>query len=433
MLPREVVSYAGSVLAPIFTRSDPDAQSAWRAWRDGDLHEAQARSEQLLGRQTSSEQARDEASHILALTAHVQGRHTEALVAYRSIGKRYRARSKLDEPILWSYVRLGEVRAAHAFASERGLLKSVGVKEQLRLALEHPMCVESPDVVELPFTDDSFSTLMPGIHVRLNGQPQVARLDTGGSFIHLTRSQADALGVRYAGCGRDFAGLRTAELCHGVADLELGSARFRNCPVLVHSDEAMPVRTVADAFNAEMNLVIGTCLLERFLSTIDSPGRRLVLSRRGNLSARSDHMARLDGRAYEVPFALLGSHLMIARGTIGTDRRVSFFIDSGLAVFRQDQGQAALLLRDLTVREWGIESPKADEFAEIRAPVALGAAAQLGLKAYVVPERTWRAFGDWSGMNVAALLSHAFFRHYRWTIDFDRHVFTLQKPAASCP
>jgi len=31
-------------------------------------------------------------------------------------------------------------------------------------------------------------------------------------------------------------------------------------------------------------------------------------------------MARLAGHAEEVPFALLGEHLMIARGRIGTDR-----------------------------------------------------------------------------------------------------------------
>ena len=51
------------------------------------------------------------------------------------------------------------------------------------------------------------------------------------------------------------------------------------------------------------------------------------------------------------------------------------------------------------------------------------------MTAVVVPDRTWRAFGEWSGIRVEALLSHAFLKHYAWTIDFDRRVYLLHDRA----
>jgi hypothetical protein len=51
------------------------------------------------------------------------------------------------------------------------------------------------------------------------------------------------------------------------------------------------------------------------------------------------------------------------------------------------------------------------------------------MTAVAVPDRTWRAFGDWSGIRVDALLSHAFLKRYTWTIDFDRHVYLFHEAA----
>jgi hypothetical protein len=45
--------------------------------------------------------------------------------------------------------------------------------------------------------------------------------------------------------------------------------------------------------------------------------------------------------------------------------------------------------------------------------------------AFVVTDRTWRQFGDGSGLDVTALLSHAYFKQYAWTLDFDRQVYML--------
>lgn len=403
-----------------FARTEPAAAGAWQAWRAGDVDGARSRAQDLLARGTAG----DEARHLLALAAHVQGDHATAVTTHQAIDRRYRRLAELDDPILWSHVRLGDIAAAQAFAQARGLLKSAAVREQLRLALESPISVDMSGTVNVPFTDDAFTPLMPGVDVRLNGHALVARLDTGGSFVHLTRQQADALGIQYSGRERSFAGLTTAPVFYGVADLAIGTARIRNVPVQVHADRVLPMATIGSAFGARADLIIGTNLFARFLTTIDAPGRRLVLSPRGDERARRDHLAGLTGRAHRVPFMLLGSHLMIARGRAG-DRPINFFVDSGLAVVNAEQGQAGLLLSRSVLESWTLRPPRGNRFAEIPWPIALGSAERDGMTAFVVTDRTWRRFGDWSHVDVTALLSHAYFKAYAWTLDFEEQVYWL--------
>ncbi len=359
------------------------------------------------------------------------GQHADAITAHGALGARYRRLSELDEPILWSYLRLGDFAAAHAFAERRGLLRNRATRERLRLAAEKPVRVEMSGVVELPFTEDAFSPLMPGVEVRVGGRPLVARLDTGGSYLHVTRSQARALGIEHGGCEQGFAGLVRNTICYGAADLALGGARIENAPVWVHADDTFPIAVVAGAFGVEMGPIIGTNVFHQFLTTIDAPGRRLILSKRGDPTARAGHIARLSGHAEEVPFALLKEHFMIARGRVGEGHDLNFFIDSGLAAFRTDQGQAGLIVSTSTLEAWGIPAPSAGRFAEIPRSIALGRLRQDGMTAVAVPDRTWRDFGDWSGIRVEALLSHAFLKNYAWTIDFDRHVYLFHEASAT--
>ena len=123
----------------------------------------------------------DEARHVLALAAHVVGQHADAVAAHGPISARYRRLSELDEPILWSYLRLGDLAAARSFAERRGLLKDRATRERLRLAVERPLHVEISGVIELRFTSDALSPLMPGVDIEVQGRPMVARVDTGGS------------------------------------------------------------------------------------------------------------------------------------------------------------------------------------------------------------------------------------------------------------
>lgn len=394
--------------------------SAWDAWRAGNFSDAEARATTAL----QQDRGEDAARHVSILAAHVLGRHAEAIATYGAIGAGYRRLAELDEPMLWSYVRLGNLSAAHVFAERRGLLRDAATRERLRLALDKPLRLTMSGVIERPFTEDALSPLMPGVNVHVNGQGVVARLDTGGSYLHVTESQARTLGIDFGGCKRGFAALVRKRICYGTADVDLGGAHIQNTPVYVHPDDTFPLDDVARAFGVEMGPIVGTNVLQQFLTTIDAPEKRLILSRRGDPAADAEHLARLSGPAAETPFALLGELSMIARGRVG-DHDLSFFIDSGLAAFRSDQGQAGLLTSISTLKRWGIPAPSNGRFAEIPWPTALGPLRQDGLTAVAVPDRTWRGFGDWSGICVEALLSHAFLKHYRWTIDADRHVYTF--------
>ena len=44
--------------------------------------------------------------------------------------------------------------------------------------------------------------------------------------------------------------------------------------------------------------------------------------------------------------------------------------------------------------------------------IALGSAERRGVTAFIVTNRMWRQFGDWSHLDVTALLSHAYFKAY---------------------
>ena len=81
--------------------------SAWDAWRAGDVARAREQSGLAIQRGESADAAR----HVLALAAHVAGDHADAIAARDAIGARYRRLSELDEPILWSHLRLGDVAA----------------------------------------------------------------------------------------------------------------------------------------------------------------------------------------------------------------------------------------------------------------------------------------------------------------------------------
>jgi hypothetical protein len=404
------------------------ARPAWDAWHAGDFALAREHAAGLV----VAGQAVDEARHVLALVASVLGEYDEAIATHQMIHPRYPRLAELDEPVLWALVHRGDIAGALAFAERSGLGRRGAVTQRLRLALENPLIVEIEGLVDVPFTDDALSPLMPGFSASLNGRPTVARLDTGGSFIHMTSEAAAAFGVRTVVSERAFAALRWHTVRHGLADLELGPIHLRNIPVAVH-EGGLPAAQIAEAFGVELGPIIGTNVLERSLSTVDAPGRRLLLSRRGDLDARAAHLARLGTRLHEAPFALWSGHLMIARGRLGSVADVNLFVDSGLVAFTQEQGQAALLASRGALSSWGVALPAEGRFAALPGPLAIGAASRAGLTVYPIADRTWRNFGDWGGIRVDALVSWGFLRHFSWTIDFDRRRYlfrdSLEQPA----
>jgi hypothetical protein len=182
----------------------------------------------------------------------------------------------------------------------------------------------------------------------------------------------------------------------------------------------------------ELGPIVGTPVLQQFLVTIDGPGRRLVLSRRGDAAARAEHLARLPASAAEVPFALWGSHLMIARATLAGAER-NLFVDTGLVAAHPEQGQVDLLAPAGALRRWGAAPPAPGRFAELPGALALGGVRRERPTALEVPGGTWKDFGDFGGIGVEALLSWGYLHRLTWTIDFEARTHRLSPGLAALP
>jgi hypothetical protein len=416
-----LVPLGGCTTVNRFMHKDPTIAPAWTAWECGDLELARSLSEKLLAKPETS----DAGHHILSLVAHVQGDHFSAIAHRVQISPKYRWLSHLDEAIIWSHVHSGDIEGALGFAQQRSLERPTIAR--LKLAADHPLTVELDGVAQLAFTADKLSPFMPGIGGTFCGRRTVVRLDTGGSFVHLSPIQAEQYGIDTVTCEKGFASLTTGKICFGVADeLTLGPAVLRNVPVAVHHG-ALATKGIAEAFGVEIGPIIGTNILQHFLSTIDAPNGRLILSQRGNKQARKGHLSRighLSGKIHELPFLLWLDHYMIAHGSVAS-LPARFFVDSGLVAINDTQGQVALLASHGVLSTWGASDVNVPLFSEVPGKFCIGTACRNDVTAYPVADNVWKSFGDWGGIKVDALVSWGFLSHFTWTVDFDRHIFLL--------
>jgi hypothetical protein len=225
--------------------------------------------------------------------------------------------------------------------------------------------------------------------------------------------RARALGIEAirAGTGRAHLNRMHVEMSCGIAErFVLGDAVLNNVPV-----------DILSTLTGDSDLVIfGTNVLEQFLSTMDYPRRRPILSKRGNRDAALAHHALLPGEAVSVPFQLWGDHYMFARGGLGARRDLNFFVDSGLVSMHPDgRGgvrQASFTSSKGRFKQWGV--PAADVgrgYFESPDPLMLGPLRE---------DRPMMVVGaagdqDFGGVRIDGLISHGFLRRYVWTIDFD--------------
>lgn len=402
-----------------FLHEDPHLAAVWDAWKGGDFARAQREAEALL----DSGETVQAGNFMLALVHHANGAHQCAIEHYELVDLNYGWYQVLTEPMLWSYVFAGHYDRAVDHA-HRHRLGQVTI-DRIRLAEKHPLTVWFDGTVELPFTSDQLSAYMPGIAGSLNGREVVVRLDTGGSYLHVSEESAERFGIKTIGCDRGFASLSHTRICYGVADLEFGSVTMENVPVAVH-EQGLSAAALAEHFGAQMDAIIGTNILEQFLATVDGPNNRLILSRRNVDSAIAEHRLLVGENGTEVPFGVWTDHLMIARGHIANHGPVSLFVDSGLVMVTPEQGQASLLISRSRLDSLGVLLGTEGPFTRVMGDSGLGDALRDDLLVYPVADRTWNGFGDWGGVDVAALVGWGYLKRYSWTLDFDRRVFVLR-------
>lgn len=263
---------------------------------------------------------------------------------------------------------------------------------------------------------------LPVIEVTVEGRTLEALIDTGGDAFILDSEIADSLGIDVvASMTGMFAGGQEAEVGFAKArTLSMGGATLHSVPISV-----LPTKPLSMGEHV-IGGIVGTGVLRQFLSTIDYPNGRLILQDRsedgGSASRRND-----SGReAYEVPFYLQGTHILLAHGSLNGYGGLLFHVDSGLA------GEPAFGAPLETLEYVGIPVPEAvvhegtiggggGGFALGTFPIAtlgLGPLVQRDLVGSYggLPPGSYRRLG----FITDGLISHNFLRRYSWTIDFSR-------------
>ena len=284
-----------------------------------------------------------------------------------------------------------------------------------------PYAIEGPEVVRLPFvrTDP-----LPILTARVNGGAEARfLLDTGGAELILDAHFARAAGIPTFGGQRSyFGGGKSATVVQGSAEsLTLGDLTIRNVPVHV-----MSIGPIGPMLG-EPGLagIVGTCLLYRFLATIDYPGEALVLRRKARLDPPS-------AGAFDVPFLLADDHFMLAEGNLNDGPGKLFFVDSGL-------GGGAFTCPASTLKEAGIvrgstgvaEGKGGGGAMKVWSfdvtSLSLGGARRESLQgiAGAFPPQLEYEYG----FRIGGLVSHGFLQAYAVTFDFERMTIRLEPGA----
>jgi hypothetical protein len=413
---------AGTAAAAPPERASASA-AAWAAWQAGDAADALRLGERLA----SDPATADEGGHVVVLAAHVLGRYDEAIAAYGRIDSSYGRRKELRHAVYESYLHLGRAPEALRYADESAMPASA--KQRAQALVDAPLSVSMAGLVSLGFHQDALTPHMPGVAGSVNGMPAVLRFDTGGTFVVMSPALATRHQVQSHECAQGFANLQATQVCYGAANLELGPVRVVNAPVAVVS--SLP----AEVLGVPLGPVLGTNLLAQFLATIDAPGQRLLLSRRGDEQAKTLHMNALGPSRSEIPFLLWSDHFIIARGGAGAHGDLNFFVDSGLVAVAEDGEQAGLLVPQSEAAAWaGVNDPGAvGTMVPVALPIRLGPASRSGQRAMILPDAAWKSFGTFGGIRVNALISYGFLKRQAWTLDFDRRVIVLSGGGAPAP
>ena len=383
----------------------------WRALEQNDIAAAHEWANQALAQDPANPRAR----HLRILTQFLSGQFEDALADYELLSADYPGRAEtLNKVILDAYQHLDRYADAANFA------RLMDVPEPERTWLDeraaHPPTVTLEGTTIVPFAANNFlGDLMPAVEVELNGTLLVAHLDTGGDFIVMAPSRARELGVQTRLAGSGVANNQRTPVRRGLADsLVLGDAHFTNVPVATVESLTGQLETL---------VILGTRILSRFLMTWDNDHGRLILTARDDDIAQSrhltDHVAGIEG----VDFYLHSDHFLWANGTVaGHDALM--FLDTGLVTLDPSGHQPAGAIHASMLDAWDV--PHVDGFTGPLS-VSVGSANREVSSFSVFPDR--RNLSRLEGTGPDILLSHGFFKHFVWTLDFDNYRLYLRPSA----
>ena len=414
------LTIAIAAVVPGFAEANHPALEAWSMGR----FEAAA----AAARARLSTSPHDAPAHqVMALVAFTRGNHEEGLEHFRAIPPGTH-RDELNPIVRRVFESLGQFDQAIAVAREEdappGVIDALEQQASARLQV----ALEATTVIEFS-PDHLIARWMPAIPIEINGRAYLGHLDTGGAFVHMAPKMAAELGIDTVPYGRGVANARETDLGFGLATtLQLGDAVLRNVPtVTVNSLEG----ALSDGEGNLSDLIIlGTNVLERFLTTWDTENQRLVLSPRHDAEARRVHFDRfLSKTAAPTEFYMVPDHFLVAHGAIaGQD--ATFFVDTGLVTVDATGRQPGLAMSAAKVAQFSGESEEAISEGLRDAPGAVRLGSVTLDDQGISVSSNWERH-SFAGIEVDALLSYGFLKHCTWTIDFDTRTWYLDACAAT--
>ncbi len=287
-----------------------------------------------------------------------------------------------------------------------GMMKAFGQEQPYQIAWNG----RQEDVI--PFLQAEAHKL-PTITVEINGTPVQAYIDTGGDLFSIPQELADSLGIEMiSSFTGTFAGGNTAQSGYArAASLKIGETVIRNLPVSIRP---------------ESRCCLGTGVLRQFLPTLDYLNQQLILRPKNQQVAENEH-TRNEKIVARIPFMLMATHFIIAKGHLNAQENLTFLVDSGL---EDDDGKAAFTAPAQTLRLANISIPKTTKVegesgaGKISLDIGYFPIEKLGLGT-MIHEQTYGGYGIFPpelyrnlGFIVDGLISHNYLRHYTWTIDF---------------
>jgi hypothetical protein len=292
-----------------------------------------SKSDELLQSLLSTVKPPSDATYLAAHINYLQGHHAQAEKLFESIND---SNAPFKTKINAQIGLAGTAYQTNQYYKARNLFKGLEGKIQLGLwemmkgfGDEKPYQIEwkgkNRTIVPFIVTDP-----LPVIAVEINGKQIFVFLDTGAEILYLDESLASTLGIKSISRQIEpYAGGKTVEVGYARADsLQINDITIKSIPVKLG-----PVQRFSEMFpnNLKISGILGTGILQQFLSTIDYPEGQLILRPRNEGSRSSLKTEFPQFKTIELPFVLGMTHFMLVKGTINGKDSLNLFLDSGLA------------------------------------------------------------------------------------------------------
>ena len=397
----------------LFTCNDviarTELEKGWRHWTNGDIPEAQSVAENILKDSPTD----NEALHLKSLSLFVQGKYRQAIADFSLMGSAYTRYDEVSRAIVDAHIHLNEPQNALKLAKQ---LKVESVEYYQELA-DKPFACHANKTFIIPFINvpQLPSTFFPGVAGKINGKELNIRFDTGGTFLVIGKEEAEELSIELDHKSTGMHGAKRVTIWKGIADeMELGQGLvFRNVPVVIMESLAR-------------HAIFGTNILEQFLSTMDYPNSRFILTPRNQKDLYSEHLALLPNKKETLPFYLWGDHYMFAKGSFNNIDGLNFFFDSGLVALGMFDGQlkqAAFSASKERLIAWGFDQSQLDKSRFLPTEYPLGVKGLIQENTLIWYSGNLEKDRNFGGVRIDGLISHAFLSKYSWTIDFDKHEY----------